>query len=118
MQENSETIGQRIRRLRNKLGCSQERLAEFLMIKQTTLSKYEKDLRSIPPEIISMICKFFETTPTYLMWGVEDKLYAVEDKIFSEITVIYENISNPKIKEAALKQLKILAELDDHYPYG
>ena len=52
------------------------------------------------------------------MWGVEDKLYAVEDKIFSEIIVIYENISNPKIKEAALKQLKILAELDDHYPYG
>ena len=38
-----ETLGQRIRAKRKEAGYSQEKLAELLMIKQNTLSKYEND---------------------------------------------------------------------------
>ena len=57
-----ETLGQRIRAKRKETGYSQEKLAELLMIKQATLSKYESDEYDVPTDVLSLMSKVLDTT--------------------------------------------------------
>ena len=67
------TIGGRIKAKRAEAGLSQERLAELLMIKQNTLSNYENNSHDIPTNVLSSLSKLLKTTPTYIVWGTEEK---------------------------------------------
>lgn len=101
------TIGGRIKAKRKEAGYSQEKLAEILMIKQNTLSKYENDEHDVPTAILSVMAKELDTTPSYLVWGSSE-----DDGWLSELNTIAADIKNPAIRETALKQLLALAQLD------
>ena len=105
---NTDTIGGRIKAKRKEIGYSQEQLAEFLLIKQNTLSKYENDEHDVPTAILSCIAKELNTTPSYLVWGSSE-----EEGWLSELNTIAASIKNPAIRETALKQLLALAQLDE-----
>ena len=102
------TLGGRIKAKRKEGGYSQEKLAELLMIKQNTLSKYENNEHDVPTDILSGLAKILDTTPSYLVWGS-----AEEEGWFSELKIIAGNIKNPIIRETALKQMLALAQMDE-----
>lgn len=101
------TIGGRLKAKRKEAGYSQEKLAELLMIKQNTLSKYESGDHDVPTDVLSMVAKLLNTTPSYLVWGS-----AEEEGWLSELNIIAGSIKNPAIREAALKQMLALAQMD------
>lgn len=103
-----ETLGQRIRTKRKEVGYSQEKLAELLMIKQATLSKYESDDHDVPTDVLALMSKVLDTTPSYFVWGSSE-----EAGWLSELKTIAVKIKNPAIRDTALKQMLALAQLDD-----
>ena len=64
---------QRIRNLREDADISQETLAAFLNVKQSTYSRYEISSRTIPPEIWSKLADYFNTSIDYLMGRTDEK---------------------------------------------
>ena len=101
------TIGGRLKALRCEAGYSQEELASLLMLKQYTLSKYENNEHDMPTDIIARVSKLLDTTPTYLIWGNND-----DSEWLVELDAIAGKIKNPKLREAAIKQMKALADLE------
>lgn len=70
-----ETIGQRIARLRQELGWTQQFLAERLAISRVAVSHLEMDL-TIPGErTVTLLAGVFKQTPLQL---VEDTTYPIE----------------------------------------
>lgn len=100
------TIGGRIKDRRKELGYSQEKLAEILMIKQGTLSKYENDEHIIPSDLCKPIADALYTSVSYLL-GDDD-----EDAWLMAMMKELRNIKNPSIKNTALEQIKALAALE------
>jgi transcriptional regulator with XRE-family HTH domain len=106
MQDNS--LGGRIKEKRKELGLSQEELVEALGIKQCTLSKYENG-SAIPSDTIVEMARVLHTTPDYLLLGKEDK-----NSFLSEIINIAKNIDDINFQEIALKQMKVLADINSN----
>ena len=68
-------IGCMIKQLRIRKGMSQKKLAIFLGISQTLISKYEKGQRNPTQESIKKIAKVLDVFETYLMdnYKIEEK---------------------------------------------
>jgi len=62
-----ETIGQRIKHLREKKELTQKQLADLVGITEASLSRYENDLREPKAEIVSRIAKALNTTTDFLL---------------------------------------------------
>ncbi|MDI3478547.1 MAG: hypothetical protein PWQ59_2072 [Thermoanaerobacterium sp.] len=62
-----ETIGQRIKHLREKKELTQKQLADLVGITEASLSRYENDLREPKAEILSRIAKALDTTTDFLL---------------------------------------------------
>ena len=67
-----ETLGQRIRAQRIRLGMTQEELAERLYMKKSTISYYETDKKEMRASCLAEIARALYTTPDYLL-GFEEK---------------------------------------------
>lgn len=97
-----DTLGQRIKAYRIKMGMSQDELAEIMNIPKKTLSGYECDRVDIKSSVIVDLARCLETTPNYLL-GYE------ENTVIKEITEILRNMTDEKVKEMLLIQIKALA---------
>lgn len=62
----SEVIGKRLKELR-KGKLTQEQLAQYLDVDQTTIAKLENGTRSFNSDIIEKICILFGCTEEYLL---------------------------------------------------
>ena len=58
-----ETLGQRIRAQRIRLGMTQEELAERLYVKKSTISYYETDKKEMRESCLAEIARALYTTP-------------------------------------------------------
>ena len=68
-----ETIGDRIKTLREKKDYTQEYLAKQINSTKQTIYKYENNIvTNIPSDKIEMIAKILGTSPGYLMGWIED----------------------------------------------
>lgn len=68
------TVGDRIKKQREKVGFSQTELAEKVKVSKQTLHKYENNIvTNIPSNKIEEIAKYLSVSPAYLM-GWEDNL--------------------------------------------
>jgi len=67
--KSTETIGDRVRACRNKMGYSQENVAAMLYMKKATVCKYEKNITDIPASAVIALAKLLHTTPDYLLLG-------------------------------------------------
>lgn len=88
------TVGDRIRKQREKLGIPQTELAEKVKISKQTLYKYEKNIiTNIPSDKIEELAKVLFVSESYLM-GWDDNLSSNADlipDIFSD-SVLLEHI--------------------------
>lgn len=64
---------ERIRNLREDKDLTQSEIAAFLHISQRTYSRYEKDERAIPVEILSMLADYHQTSVDYLIGRTDIK---------------------------------------------
>lgn len=102
------TIGGRIKQLRRENGFSQEYLAEALNTDQSTISKYEKDTRPVPSDVLANLSWVLKTTPTYLVLG-----NVGDEEFLSELLAIAKRIKSQDIQSVALENMVSLARLDE-----
>ena len=72
MTENSKKIGQRIKKLREEIGMSQQCLADRLGILRPTISQMENGERKVTAEELIKLSQILNTSVQYLM-GLEDQ---------------------------------------------
>ena len=65
-----ETLGQRIRAQRIRLGMTQEELAEEMCTTKSMISYYENDHGDMKQSMISEFARILNTTVEYLICGV------------------------------------------------
>lgn len=94
-----------IQECRVKMGMTQEKLAEALITKKSTISAYENDKIDIKGSILVEISEVLDTSVNYLL-GQEEY-----DEDLLEIITVYKSLKDPKIKGIALEQMKLLATI-------
>ena len=62
----------RLRDLREDSDLTQQVVADFLNIKQSTYSQYENEKRQIPIEALIKLAKFYKVSTDYIL-GISDK---------------------------------------------
>ena len=72
--------GERIKKLREAKGITQEELAKLLNTTKQTVSKYEKDIvTNIPSDRIELLSHILDTTPSYIMGWDQDQIDVVAE---------------------------------------
>jgi len=66
-----ETIGYRLRELRNEKELSAKALGKIMQVTDTTIIRWENNQRGIANEYLIKLAKFFEVTTDYLL-GLTD----------------------------------------------
>ncbi len=98
-----ETMGQRIRAQRMRLGMTQEELAEKLFLKKSTISYYENDKKEMSASGLGELARALHTTPDHLL-GFEEK----EDPFEEEAMSILRVIKDETVRKMLLKQMRAL----------
>lgn len=75
----SETIGQRIKRLRRAAKLTQDQLAEKINANRVTVAKYEKDAYRPSSEASLKIAQALNTTTDYLLGNEEAATQTISD---------------------------------------
>lgn len=101
-----ETLGQRIRAQRIRLGMTQEELAEVTYIPKPTISNYENDRIDIKSSVIAELANALQTDPNYLILG--EKATKADDGFMNEAEGLFSKITDPKMQEMLLKQIRAL----------
>ncbi len=57
----------RIRDLREDRDLTQQQIADYLGMKQSQYSRYERGLRDIPTDILIRLAKYYNTTTDYIL---------------------------------------------------
>lgn len=60
-----------LKSLRLQHGLTQQDVADFLGVTKSTISKYEKGLRSINQSHIISLSKLYGVTRSYILWGAD-----------------------------------------------
>lgn len=101
-----ETMGQRIKAQRIRMGLTQEQLAEAMCVPKSTISAYENDKVDIKGSVIAELARHLATKPDYLL-GFE----TAEDPYVIAATAILQGIKDEKIKTLLIGQMKAAREL-------
>lgn len=104
----NETIGQRIKECRMKMGMTQEELAEALYTKKCTISAYETGKIDIKVSILGDIAKVLNTTSGYLMDGDEIGF----DADVMQLAMMLQEMKNEDVRKVAIEQVKVLAKFN------
>lgn len=67
-----KTFGEKLRELRNEKGMTQKELAEKLLVRNTTVSAWEKDIAEPPYETLRQIVMLFQMSADYFL-GLEEE---------------------------------------------
>ena len=102
-----ETLGQRIRAQRIRLGMTQEELAEALFVEKSMISYYENDKKEMRASGLAEMAKVLQTTPNYLLG------YAYsDDDYLSEALSLLEGIKDETVKRVLGATNRI--SIEDH----
>lgn len=97
------TLGQRIKAQRIRMGFTQEQLAEIMCVPKSTISAYENDKVDIKGSVIKELSGILHTTAGHLLGCMDED--ALNNK---EVIDIFQKITDPMIKEMLLKQMRAL----------
>jgi transcriptional regulator with XRE-family HTH domain len=88
--EHTLSFGQKIKKLRQEKGWSQEDLAKEIKVMQSLITYYEHDTKMPRPDTLVRIAKSFNVSLDYLL-GLEDHTNLGEQKKDER----HENLNNP-----------------------
>ena len=63
----------RLKDLREDCDLSQQKVADFLGMKQSQYSRYERGLRDIPSDVLIRLSRFYKTSTDYILGLTNDK---------------------------------------------
>ena len=106
MKENN-TMGERIKEQRKKMGMTQEELAEVLYMKKVTISAYENDRIDIKSSVVIELARLLECGVGYLMEGAKD---GIEGEI-EELVRLFRGIESAAVRKVAVEQVNILISI-------
>jgi transcriptional regulator with XRE-family HTH domain len=114
--EITETMGDRLRKLREDNGISQKELAkEFFLSNKTVISRYELGIRAVPLEIVQLYSKKFGVTTDWILKGIEDSDEKLDSQSavpgMKELTDMYVKLGDPSLRAVAIEQMKALLKL-------
>ena len=101
-----ETLGQRIRAQRIRMGMTQEELAEALYVEKSTISYYENDKKEMRASGLAEMARVLQTTPNYLLGYTNS-----DDDFLSEALSLLEGIKDETVKRILLAQIKAASAL-------
>lgn len=61
------TIGERIRGLREDKDMTQTQVAKILNTSQTVYSRYERNERLLPTDLLIILCKYYKVSSDYIL---------------------------------------------------
>ena len=102
-----KTLGQKIREYRLKRGMTQENLAEKLLSRKSTVSEYENDKIDMKISILREIAKVLGVPLSCFLCEQDED---ADDEIM-QMAVVLKQIKNKELRKAAIRQVKILAEI-------
>ena len=100
-----ETLGQRIKAQRIRIGMTQDELAEELLIPKASVSAYENDRIDIKGSRIAELAKALEVTPNYLLGFSEE-----ENPLLTDIVIALKEIKEPSILNVLKIQIEALTK--------
>jgi transcriptional regulator with XRE-family HTH domain len=62
-----DTIGQRLKAIREKKGFPQKQVAEVLGVQRPNYSKIENNKQGLTPQQIKLFCEFFDVSADYIL---------------------------------------------------
>ena len=104
-----ETIGNRIKLQRVRIGLTQEELAELMCLPKSTISAYENDKVDIKSSVVLELSAYLNTSPNYLL-GYEEPS-PEEESLIETVSSIIRRIEDGKIRELLVAQMKVAASM-------
>lgn len=98
------TLGQRIKAQRIKMGYTQEQLAEEMCVPKSTISAYENDKVDIKSSVIVELSNKLGTIPNYLL-GFEKK-----NDFSDSIAALVSNVTEDKVRTLIFKQIRSILD--------
>ena len=102
------TLGQRIKAQRIKMGLTQEKLAELMCVPKPTISSYENDRIDIKGSVIVELANVLHTEPNYLLLG---EIKKEADSFVEPMVAMLQNIKDKKTKELLLLQMRAVSSI-------
>ena len=102
----AKVMGKQLKILRKKIGKNQEELAEYLNLSTETISHYERGIRPIPHDIITILCQEFNVSADNFYFE-KDKPLEEDDNIANAFTKELEECSEFE-KKQLMEMLKII----------
>ena len=84
------TQGERVREIRKALGLTLEKFGEKLGVGKTAISKLEKNERNLTDQMSISICREFNVSYDYLIYGDGDMFDNVPQTILDELCQQYD----------------------------
>ncbi len=101
-----DTLGQRIKAQRLRIGMTQDELAEKLLIPKASVSAYENDRIDIKGSRIVELATALEVTPNYLLGFSEE-----ENQVLEDIVRAIKEIKDPSVLNILKIQIEALANV-------
>lgn len=112
MEHKCETFEQRLIKLREEKGYSQDELASKVGVTQQTLSRYEKGQRQATIEFVVKAARIFNVSTDYLLGFSDNSTTNPDIKNACEVTGLSERVIN---NITDFQKLKILPEIKDFW---
>ena len=103
-----ETMGQRIKAQRIRIGLTQEQLAEAMCVPKSTISAYENDKVDIKSSVVDELSKHLLTSPNYLPGYKEEQEH---DSYVVSAAAIFRSIKDEKVKALLLGQIQLAGKM-------
>ena len=104
-----ETMGQRIKAQRIRIGLTQEQLAEAMCVPKSTISAYENDKVDIKSSVVDELSKNLLTSPNYLHGYKEEQ---EQDPYIVSAAAVFRSIKDEKIKTLLLGQIQLAGKME------
>ena len=103
-----ETMGQRIKAQRIRIGLTQEQLAEAMCVPKSTISAYENDKVDIKGSVIMELARYLATSPNYLHGYREEQ---EQDPYILSAAAIFRSIKDEQVKALLLGQIQLAGKM-------
>ena len=84
------TQGERVREIRKALGLTLEKFGEKLGVGKTAISKLEKDERNLTDQMAKAICREYNVSYDYLIYGDGEMFDSLPQTILDELCQQYD----------------------------
>jgi len=100
----SETINQRVKKLRKKLNLTQNEFSAIITVSSGQLACIETEKRNVNKRTIKLICDSFNVNNEWLLTGEGPVYLDDKDSKYTKLLALYDTL-NPKYQEHILASI-------------